>query len=385
MTYAEWKEFLARFTAVHELADGGARVAVCPNWQGRVMTSTCGGPAGPSFGFINRQFIEAGQPDPRLNNYGGEERLWLSPEGGPFSLWFAPGEEQVFDNWYTQAMLNEGAWPAVEADAQQVAMHVDIEFRNTASTQFQMTIDRTVRLLQPDDYKPLFGDATAQRIADSRLDGVGYETSNRLTNRDGPLRRADGLVSMWILGMMNAGERTVVIVPYRPGSEEELGPVVKSDYFGPIPSDRLIVTPEAVLLKADAHHRGKLGISSHRASPVAGSMDFETGVLTLVHFSLPENPKEALYLNNQWGAQDDPFTGDATNAYNDGPNETGSQLGAFYEIESLSPAAELAAGQSLEHCHRTIHLQGDAGDLDAIARDVLGVDLKEVRAAMFAS
>ena len=68
-------------------------MAVCPEWQGRVMTSTCGGLDGPSFGFVNREFIEAGKLDPHFNNYGGEDRLWLSPEGGQFSLWFKPGVE----------------------------------------------------------------------------------------------------------------------------------------------------------------------------------------------------------------------------------------------------------------------------------------------------
>ena len=89
MSYREAREFMAGHTDLVELttADGG-RVAVAPQWQGRVMTSTCGGNDGPSFGLGNRPFIEAGQLDRVFNNYGGEERFWLSPEGGQFSLWF---------------------------------------------------------------------------------------------------------------------------------------------------------------------------------------------------------------------------------------------------------------------------------------------------------
>ena len=45
------------------------------------MTSTCGGLDGPSFGFVNRDFIEAGKPDPHFNNYGAEERMWLCSRG----------------------------------------------------------------------------------------------------------------------------------------------------------------------------------------------------------------------------------------------------------------------------------------------------------------
>ena len=38
-------------------ADGLAQVAVNPDLQGRVMTSTAGGPDGLSFGWINRELL----------------------------------------------------------------------------------------------------------------------------------------------------------------------------------------------------------------------------------------------------------------------------------------------------------------------------------------
>ena len=116
MSYAEAKAFLAKHTRVLELSNGrGARVAVCPGWQGRVMTSTCDGPQGRSFGFIHREFIEHGQTDLKFNNYGAEDRMWLSPEGGQFSLWFKPGQPQKFDHWFTPPAFNEGAWTVTSA------------------------------------------------------------------------------------------------------------------------------------------------------------------------------------------------------------------------------------------------------------------------------
>ena len=118
-TYREAKEYLAGHTPVVELTDpAGARVAICPEWQGRVMTSTCGGEDGPSFGFIYREFIDSGKPNLHFANYGGEDRLWLSPEGGPYSLWFKPGVEQTIDNWFTPPALNEGGFDALaDSDA----------------------------------------------------------------------------------------------------------------------------------------------------------------------------------------------------------------------------------------------------------------------------
>lgn len=385
MSYREAHDFLARHTRVVELADGPARVAICPEWQGRVMTSTCGGADGPSFGFIHREFIAAGRPDERFNNYGGEERFWLAPEGGQFSLWFAPGKPQTFENWYTQRALNAGAWEVVSAAGEPVCtMRQRMQLRNASATQFDLEVTRRVRLLAADDYETLFGHAAAEILQRQAVEKVGYETANQVTNRGSAMSAEKGLVAVWILGMLNAGPRTVVIVPYQPGSESELGPVVQSDYFGTIPPQRLKVLPEAVLLRADGHYRSKIGTSPRRARNVLGSIDFQAGVLTLVQFTLPDDPASHRYLNNLWQLpQAEPYVGDVANAYNDGPNESGSQLGAFYEIESLSPAAELTPGESLEHRHRTLHVRAPLEVLDELAQAALGVSLQKVHATMF--
>ncbi len=71
------------------------------------------------------------------------------------------------------------------------------------------------------------------------------------------------------------------------------------------------------------------------------------------------------------------------NSYNDGPPEPGTAaMGAFYEIESLSPARPLATGESLTHRHRTLHIQADAATLAKLARKTLGVELDAVRKEM---
>ena len=87
-------EFLAKHTKVVVLSDkeGNARVAVNPDLQGRVMTSTAGGPDGPSFGWINRELIASGVNNVHMNAFGGEDRFWLGPEGGQFSIFFKKGD-----------------------------------------------------------------------------------------------------------------------------------------------------------------------------------------------------------------------------------------------------------------------------------------------------
>src|SRR5436190_22147412 len=59
--------FLRQHTAVVVLRDASsdAQVVVAPGYQGRVMTSTTGGPDAPSFGWIGRTAIQSpgGPPD----------------------------------------------------------------------------------------------------------------------------------------------------------------------------------------------------------------------------------------------------------------------------------------------------------------------------------
>lgn len=248
-----------------------------------------------------------------------------------------------------------------------------------------ISIWRKVRFLSANTFQRQFGESAAKLVAKPGVKMVAYETDNSITNRGPAFSKEKGLVSIWILGMMNSSPSTVILVPYKQGPESELGPAVKSDYFGAVPADRLKVTPEAVLFRADAKFRSKIGTSQQCARNVLGSIDFEAGVLTLVHFTMPDDPAKCDYINNMWQVpQEKPYVGDVANAYNDGPNDLGKQLGAFYEIESVSPAKVLKTGESLQHCHSTIHIQADAATLKALARETLGVDLDAVRRAMLA-
>ncbi len=104
-------------------------------------------------------------------------------------------------------------------------------------------------------------------------------------------------------------------------------------------------------------------------------------VLTIVQFNQPEGVTD--YVNSLWKIQDNPYGGDAANSYNDGPPSPGAKpMGPFFELESSSPAAALAPGQSLTHVHRTFHLSGDEKSLDAVAHATLGVSLAEISAAL---
>jgi hypothetical protein len=81
------------------------------------------------------------------------------------------------------------------------------------------------------------------------------------------------------------------------------------------------------------------------------------------------------YLNQEWSTTKPPCSGDAVNAYNDGPLDDGSIMGPFYEIESVSPAAFLNSGESLSHQHSVFHFTGNENSLDGLLQKLFGVSI----------
>jgi len=374
--YAADVAFLREHTGVVELVGpGGARVAVAPAYQGRVMTSSLAGKEGASFGWLNAAFIAAGKDDPRFNNYGGEDRFWLGPEAGQFGLWFRKGEPFDLAHWRTPAGFDRGAFEITSQGRTSVAMASQFDVTNYAGTRFCCAVKRTVSVLTPTKAAKALGAAVPEALA-----MVGFESVNTLVNADrAAWTRARGLLSVWILGQFKPLPRGKVIVPFVPGDEAALGPKATTDYFGPLAADRCAVGEERLLFACDGRYRSKIGISPARARSVLGSYDPDAKVLTVVQFNLPADAPRRPYVNSLWQVQDDPFAGDVVNSYNDGEAAPGAgQLGPFYEIETSSPAAELDAGDALTHVHRTFHFAGPADALADLARTLLGADLAEM-------
>ena len=363
---------------VLESADGQARIAVNPDLQGRVMTSTAAGPDGLSFGWIGREAIASGVNNPHMNSFGGEDRFWLGPEGGQFSIFFKKGDPFDLDHWWTPPAVNEGAFEVVAKDADRIHFRKTMSLVNYSGTTFDLEVNREIRLL---------GKAEVAALGIEVPDGVkmvAYASDNNITNLGASAWTKDtGLLSIWILGMFNPSPATTIVVPFKTGPEAELGPAVNDAYFGKVPADRLAVREsEGVLFfSGDGKYRSKIGISPRRVRPFAGSYDAANGVLTVVHLTVPEGATD--YVNSMWEIQEKPFAGDVVNSYNDGPASPGAKpLGPFYELESSSPAAALGPGGTLTHVHTTMHFAGPEKALDAIARRVFGVGLAEIEKAL---
>ena len=356
--------------------ESGARVVVSPEYQGRVMTSTMDGDNGFSCGWINYKLIRSGQKTPHINAYGGEDRFWLGPEGGQFSIYFPKGAEFAFENWQVPAVFDTEPWKITARDSCR-ELRLEAEFSPTdwSGNQKHIRLERRVRLLSEQEIAEALGTA----LEGASLKAVGYTTSNQMTNAGSDTwTRETGAMSIWMLGMFKPSPETVIVVPFKRDAE---GPVVKDDYFGKIPADRLKINREKGVLYfcADGDDRGKIGLSKQRACEFLGSYDAAHKILTIVKYT-PGKPGSE-YANAAWEVQKAPFTGDVVNAYNDGiPGPGLEKMGPFYELESSSPAAFLKPGESITHNHSTFHFSGQEEELNRIARKTLGVSIGDIRA-----
>ena len=378
-TFGDDVAFLREHTDVVVLSDSGGQgqIAVLPEMQGRVMTSTAAGSDGYSFGWINRELVASGEFIEHINVFGGEDRFWLGPEGGQFSIFFAPGVPFDLDHWYTPAPIDTEPWELTSRTSDSARLRKTMRVKNYSGETFDLRVDRQLRVLDRQEGLDALGVAAGAGVS-----VVAFESENTMTNTgDEPWTRRTGLLSIWILGMFKPSPETTVVIPFRDGPVEEFGPIVNDVYFGRVPADRLVIADGVLFFGGDGQYRSKIGLSPHRAKEVLGSYDATHGVLTVVQYNQPAEPVD--YVNSVWELQEEPYGGDVVNSYNDGPPAPGAApLGPFYELETSSPAAALAPGRSILHTHRTFHFTGSQSDLDRLAREVLGVSLAQIEAAL---
>jgi hypothetical protein len=348
--------------------DDDAQALIVPAYQGRVMTSTSSGNSANSYGWINYELIESGVDQPHMNAFGGEERFWLSPEGGQFSVYFKKGDSFDFENWQTPAIIDSVPYPVFNQDRSSVSFIIDATLENHSGTVFVLGINRTISML---DKATILSSLEIASLGNCK--SVAYESANEITNKGLEWKSETGMLGIWLLGMFKPTDKTVIIAPFTQQYSQEL--LLTDDYFGKIPSDRIAIQDSAVLLKADGKYRSKIGLAPNSAKNVAGSYDAENSILTIIQYDVNRDER---YLKSTWEIHEDPYSGDVLNAYNDGKLDDGSQMGPFYELESSSSTRALKEGEKVTHCQRTFHFEGERQVLSEIAFKVLGVNLDQL-------
>ncbi|MCK5372132.1 MAG: hypothetical protein KAQ62_26405, partial [Cyclobacteriaceae bacterium] len=230
-TFAYDLNFLSKHQETILLKDGDAQLLVCPAYQGRVMTSTSNGSSGLSYGWLNYELIGSGKIVDKINAFGGEDRFWLGPEGGQFSIFFKKGDPFDLDAWQTPAVIDTESFDLVSKNEKSAVFKKDIKIENYSGNEFKLKVDRTISLLSAVEIQ----DVLSMEIPDN-LNAVAYRSSNTITNTgESSWTKETGTLSIWILGMFNPSPAMTILIPFKKGPETELGQIVNDTYFGKVP------------------------------------------------------------------------------------------------------------------------------------------------------
>lgn len=327
--------------------DGGARMAVALT-EGRV--------AAFAFAAEDRSL--------------GQERLWLAPEWGPFSLFHAAGAAQNRGTYRPPDALGNGyevTWK--KPDRVTVARAMRLE--NAAGHRLDMAVERTFRPLTLEDVELALNVGLPGKV-----DFAGFATENRLRNTgDTAWTQATGTAALWPISSFPATEETVVIAPYDPRGT---GSEVYGGYLGEPGGDRLVVDGEhgVILFRADGASLGKIGLNASRAKEVIGAIDFQRRLLMIVHYDQMAKSRSINMRPTQ--AEGEAFEGDVVLAY----NHSGVDGERYFNLETVGPALLLQPDQSVAHHQRTLVFRGDMETLSTVSEKVLGVGLADVRRQM---
>jgi hypothetical protein len=359
-------------------------VVVCPKLVGRVMCMSFAGAEGETRGFINRAQLQrgfcchskgAGQGN--WNNFGGIERIWFTPEGGPFGFSFPPRETQDLKNYMIPAAMQEQPYRIVESseDNKSVTFSAPIAMSNYQGHEVKLSIRRQITVLDECPFAAGLGQGIRY---------VGFESKTWATNAgERRLTRDTTPLGLWTLGIYQSGPHTVVLLPYRQGPEAELGPPVSTEYLrsflvqGSLPAGQWATEDGCVVIRADGKAQSKLEMRRRRALGRLASLDLDTLSIDIVDFPIyPERPYPASCFLPYEG---DPLDGGVLSSYmNEG--EPGSvERPAIHELEVCSPLLELAPGEQFCHTSRVYQLQGNEAAIDQICQRFFNTSLKELK------
>lgn len=332
-------------------------VAVSPTLTGRVLT-TAFSPDEPGFGLVSREAVLLPPGSDRFRNFGGEERLWIAPEGRPWALFFDAGREQTLATWRVPDAIDGGPRRVVQRDARSIAFRERIAFASAAADRHEIEIERRVEALD----RPATARALGLEGLPSSTRIAAFRSVTTLRDVAEAPRRGASRIAPWVLGQFKPSRATTVLLPYRGAPT-----AIKRDYFGEVPSDRLECVASAdgdggvARFRADGLRRSKIGVSAAGATGWLGAFDAERGVLTLVHHSLPAEDDDV--PDCDWRPRNPRASrGDVATSYNDGGEPR------FFELESIGRALPATPGSATTHESTTIHLAGERELLVALAR-----------------
>ncbi|MGL6225001.1 MAG: DUF6786 family protein [Thermoguttaceae bacterium] len=343
MSYSNALHFLQSKTTVCELINQfGARIAVCPDWNARVMTSSCNGLNGESLGYINVPAIESGSDF--QNQFGGENQL-LFPYFPDFSD-------------YPKYTIHEGPFEIIN---KQSSFHLTLS-RVVANEHQNTCWLRKLTLLDADLLADSFSDEVLDVLSHPETSHVSYSSQNTLLNQGTQFaqnKNFKNLLFPQIKSSLNATPFSVVLLPVREGIDDLLGPAMHVESFAPLPRRRLLWTKPIALFRADGVLDAQLTVSRRRTLYFCGAIDMRAGILTILQFSEESSENDL--------ADCDP----AIRVINHG-HKSNRDL-PFYDICIAATSEELKTGESTTLFHTTTHIITDREKLAFLTQKIFGV------------
>jgi len=332
MPYHDALNYLAQKTSVIELYNQwGGRVAICPEWNGRVMTSACDGLEGDSFGCINVRAIDA----EFVEDYGGEDHWTLSPVVHSFAV------ETLKEH---KAVLQRT-----------LRMHD----AHGVSGEFHLT--RSIFLLGRRNIGTLFGDAVADSLEREDVSAVSFRTENIVRSQE------NARVASRLRGMFNASPNTIIILATPPEDFETGQSSVMIDYLGGAPHSRIRYLPQTMLIRADGRKHCQVTLPFPDVPPIIGAIELRLGTLTLWTFDLPNVSEN-----------------DVVRIYNSSHSPTqGLDWATHYEVNCFSAAQKMLPEESFTYCQSLLHLNAGNDVLGNLVRQIFDVSLEDISRKMF--
>ena len=358
-------------------------VVVAPGLAGRVLCSGFDGIEGDTESCLYPVEIKKGVTQSGRGGtwaaFGGEERLWFAPEGGIFGLFYRTGEPQIFKNYLVPEPLNSALFRVIGQNGKSVTLTTPLNLVNYRGNQIDLEVVRTIELVDDCPYTLGYAD---------KVEFVGFESKTCAKNIGRkPLTKQTGTVAVWTLGEFWARDHSVVILPFRPGPDSELGEPLNTTYFK---TDMIDTTqsPEGypynnywnveddfALIKANGGVRTKIEMSPKRALGKMASINLANFTMTVVEFRIYPRMD---YVASYWlPYEGNPFEGAAISIF---VETKASGFPPIYELETISPALFLQPNEQYCHISRTYHLRGDKDAVMEICEKNFNADFQTLTA-----
>jgi len=145
ISFIEDVDLMIQYIDVIELSNdtGQSKIALSAALQGRIMTGIS-----RNIGWINRELIASTETLEHMNPYSGEERFWLGPGGGQFSIFFKTGSEFNLENCYAPKLIDQDPYVIHSRSLTEVVFTRKASLVNYSGFNFEIGIERKVSLLE---------------------------------------------------------------------------------------------------------------------------------------------------------------------------------------------------------------------------------------------